>query len=126
MSFLINPYMVLPSVAGLDGIIFAGSTSGGRSDITETYDGTTFTGVASVTVASSSMAGGGSGADAMLVGGSTYSNNTCGSGSGYGYNSQCYTYQPDSWTTESNINQCVRGNSGGGTSASGMVFGGEY
>ena len=126
MSYLVNPYMVVAGGGGLEGIIFAGSSPTGRTDVTETYDFTSFTTVTACPVATSDMGGGGSGADAMLIGGSTFSNNTCGSGAGYGYNSQCYTYQPDAWTTENNINQCARGCMGGGTSSSGMVFGGEY
>ena len=125
MSYLVNPYMVVAGGGGLEGIIFCGSSSTGRTDITETYDFTSFTTVTANPQPTSDLGGGGSGADALSLGGSTFANNTCGNGAGYGFNSQCYNYQPDAWTTLNNLVTCTRGNMGGGTSSSGLKFGGD-
>ena len=121
---IINSYRFV-SAGGDEGILFCGSTPSGRTDVTETYDFTSFTTVTANPQPTSDLGGGGGSGDALSIAGSTANTNTCGNGAGYGYNNQCYNYQRDAWTTVNNTVYCKRGNMGGGTSVSGLSFGGD-
>jgi len=121
MSFLTNPYMVVAGGGGLEGLIWAGGNpSAEHEDKTESYDGTTWTDENDLPYTLNGCGGNGNSSDALLVNGSSYPNNDCGTGAGYGMTDNALTWNGTSWVAENTTAIATRESACGGNSTGGL------